>query len=67
MKKRKFEFDLIVLGTGAGGSAAAIIAAKNGLKVAIVENDIFGGESPNYGEVPIKALSHAVKTLYDAK
>ena len=56
MKKRKFEFDLIVLGTGAGGSAAAIIAAKNGLKVAIVENDIFGGESPNYGEVPIKAL-----------
>ncbi len=67
MKKRKFEFDLIVLGTGAGGSAAAIIAAKNGLKVAIVENDIFGGESPNYGEVPIKALSHAVKTLYEAK
>ena len=67
MKKRKFEFDLIVLGTGAGGSAAATIAAKNGLKVAVVENDLFGGESPNYGEIPIKALSHTAKTLYQAK
>ena len=35
MKKTKFDFDLIVLGSGAGGSAAANIAAKNGLKVAI--------------------------------
>ena len=32
MKKTKFDFDLIVLGSGAGGSAAANIAAKNGLK-----------------------------------
>ena len=67
MKKRKFEFDLIVLGTGAGGSAAANIAAKNGLKVAVVENDLFGGESPNYGEIPVRALSNAVKTIWQAK
>ena len=67
MKKRKFEFDLIVLGTGAGGSAAANIAAKNGLKVAVVENDLFGGESPNYGEIPIRALSNATKTIWQAK
>ncbi len=67
MKKRKFEFDLIVLGTGAGGSAAANIAAKNGLKVAVVENDLFGGESPNYGEIPVRALSNAVKIIWQAK
>lgn len=67
MKKGKFEFDLVVLGTGAGGSAAANIAAKNGLKVAVVEKDLFGGESPNYGEIPLKALSHAAKTLFEAR
>lgn len=67
MKKRKFEFDLVVLGTGAGGSAAANIAAKNGLKVAVIEKDLFGGESPNYGEIPLKALSHAAKTLFEAR
>ncbi|MDO4872006.1 MAG: NAD(P)/FAD-dependent oxidoreductase [bacterium] len=67
MAKRKFEFDLIVLGTGAGGSAAANIAAKNGLKVAVVENDLFGGESPNYGEIPVRALAHATKIIFEAK
>ena len=44
MVKRKFDFDLIVLGSGAGGSAAANIASKAGLSVAVVENDLFGGE-----------------------
>lgn len=67
MKKRKFEFDLIVIGTGAGGSAAANIAAKNGLKVAVVERDMFGGESPNYGEIPIRTLANAAKILFEAR
>lgn len=67
MKKTKFDFDLIVLGSGAGGSAAANIVAKNGLKVAIVEKDIFGGESPNYGDIPIKALLHAATTYASAR
>lgn len=67
MKKTKFDFDLIVLGSGAGGSAAANIAAKNGLKVAIVEKDIFGGESPNYGDIPIKTLLHAANAYAGAR
>lgn len=64
MAKHKFDFDLIVIGSGAGGSAAATIAARDGKKVAIVEADTFGGTSPNWGDVPIKALLHAAQ-LYD--
>ncbi len=64
MAKSKFDFDLIVIGSGAGGSAAATIAAREGKKVAIAESDTFGGTSPNWGDVPIKSLLHAAQ-LYD--
>ena len=46
-KRHTFDYDLIVIGSGAGGSAAATIVAKAGKKVAIVESDTFGGDSPN--------------------
>ncbi len=64
-KKDTFDYDLIVIGSGAGGSAAATIAAAEGKRVAIVEADTFGGDSPNWSDVPTKALLHAA-TLYDA-
>jgi dihydrolipoamide dehydrogenase len=64
MAKHKYDFDLIVIGSGAGGSAAATIAAREGKKVAIIEADTFGGTSPNWGDVPIKSLLHAAQ-LYD--
>lgn len=63
-RKPHFDYDLIVIGSGAGGSPAATMAATNGKKVAIVESDIFGGESPNWGDIPMKALLH-VAQLYD--
>lgn len=59
-----FDFDLIVIGSGAGGSAAALIAAREGKKVAVVEADEFGGESPNWSDVPMHALLHAAH-IYD--
>ena len=58
-KKSKYDFDLIIIGSGAGGSAAATIAAREGKKVAIIESDTFGGNSPNWGDVPIKSMLHA--------
>ncbi len=67
MKKTKFDFDLIVIGSGAGGSAAATIAAREGKRVAIVESDTFGGNSPNWGDVPIKALLHAAHLYNQAR
>lgn len=63
-RKPQFDFDLIVIGSGAGGSAAASIIARKGKKVAIVEADTFGGDSPNWSDVPTKALLHAAH-LYD--
>lgn len=63
-KKVTFDYDLIVIGSGAGGSAAATIAARSGKRVAIVEADTFGGDSPNWSDVPTKALLHAAH-LYD--
>jgi mercuric reductase len=66
-KKHTFDYDLIVIGSGAGGSAAATIAARSGLKVAIIEEGTFGGESPNWGDVPTKALLHAAQLYDEAK
>lgn len=63
-KKQTFDYDLIVIGSGAGGSAAATIAARASKRVAIIEAETFGGESPNWGDVPTKALLHAAH-LYD--
>lgn len=63
-KKVQFDYDLIVIGTGAGGSAAAAIAAQDGKRVAVVEADTFGGDSPNWSDVPTKSLLH-VAHLYD--
>lgn len=62
-RKTKFDYDLIVIGSGAAGSTAALSLARAGKKVALVEANEFGGESPNYGDVPIKAVLHAA-TLY---
>lgn len=64
-KKHTFDYDLIVIGSGAGGSAAATIVAKEGKNVAIVEADKFGGDSPNWSDVPMHAFLHAAQ-LYDA-
>ncbi len=66
-KKHTFDYDLIVLGSGAGGSAAATIAAREGKRVAIIEADTFGGDSPNYSDIPTKALLHAVQLYDEAK
>lgn len=66
-KKSQFEYDLIVIGSGAGGSAAATIAAREGKKVAIVEADTFGGDSPNWSDVPTRALLHAAQLYDEAK
>lgn len=64
-KKKSFDYDLIIIGSGAGGSVAAHIANKAGLEVAIVEADLIGGECPNVGCVPTKALLQAAE-IYEA-
>lgn len=67
MAKPKYDYDLIVIGSGAGGSAAATIAAREGKRVAVIEADTFGGDSPNWSDVPTKALLHAAQLYDEAK
>ena len=35
----QYNYDLIIIGSGPGGEGAAMKATRNGLKVAIVEDD----------------------------
>lgn len=67
MAKHTFDYDLIVIGSGAGGSAAATIAARAGKRVAVIEEDTFGGDSPNWSDVPTKALLHAAAVYDEAR
>lgn len=60
--------DLVVLGSGPGGYAAAFRAADLGLKVTLVERyENIGGVCLNVGCIPSKALLHAAKVINDAK
>ena len=52
-------FDLIVIGAGPGGQAAAERAAGLGLRVAVAEKGFLGGTCLNRGCMPTKALLHA--------
>lgn len=49
-------YDLIVLGSGPGGYAAAIRASQLGMKTAIIERENLGGICLNWGCIPTKAL-----------
>ena len=50
------DFDLVVLGAGTGGYAAAFRAGQLGLKVALVDEDKIGGTCLHRGCIPTKAL-----------
>lgn len=64
-KNKHYDYDLIVIGSGGGGSVAAHISNNLGKRVAVVESAEMGGECPNWGCVPTKALLHAAG-IYDA-
>ncbi len=67
MAKQTFDYDLIVIGSGAGGSVAATIANNAGKKVAMVEAGKMGGECVNWGCIPTKALLHVAEIYNEAK
>ena len=50
------DFDLIVLGAGTGGYAAAFRGAQLGMKVALVDEDKLGGTCLHRGCIPTKAM-----------
>jgi len=56
--KKRFDYDLVVIGSGDAGSEAALIAAKSGLNVALVEAKRWGGSNLNTTNVPFGAALH---------
>jgi glutathione reductase (NADPH) len=59
MMPHKFDFDLFVIGAGSGGVRAARVSAQMGARVAIAEDDRFGGTCVVRGCIPKKLLVYA--------
>jgi len=54
-------FDLVILGGGSGGYAAALRASQLGMSVALVEKNKVGGTCLHVGCIPTKALLHSAE------
>ncbi len=54
-------FDIVILGAGSGGYAAALRASELGFSVALVEKNKLGGTCLHVGCIPTKALLHAAE------
>lgn len=64
---RRFDYDLIAIGAGAGGFVSSKLAAGLGKKVAMIERALLGGECTNRGCVPSKALIKAAAAAHQAR
>lgn len=63
-----FDYDLLVIGTGGAGTAAAIRASELGANVAIVEGaNVVGGTCVNIGCIPSKFLIEAAHHYHTAR
>ena len=56
-------FDVVVIGSGPGGYAAAIRCAQRGASVAVIEKELVGGTCLNCGCIPSKTLLASAHTL----
>lgn len=61
------DYDLLVIGTGGAGVAAAIQGAELGAQVAIVESGTLGGTCVNVGCIPSKNLIEAAAHYHAAR
>ncbi len=62
-----YDYDLIVIGSGAGGIIAAQQVAKAGKKVAVIEAEEFGGTDAKSGRLPTSALLEAANLYQTAR
>lgn len=60
-------FDLVILGAGSGGYAAALRASQLGMSVGLIEKNKVGGTCLHIGCIPTKALLHSAEIADDAR
>lgn len=66
--RHEYEYDLLIVGTGGAGMAAAIRASELGARTAIVEGgEVVGGTCVNVGCIPSKFLIEAAHHLHTAR
>ncbi len=61
------QYDAIIIGSGPGGYVSAIRLGQLGLKTALIERNVIGGECTNYGCIPSKALIEMANLYWNAK
>lgn len=60
----KYDYDVLVIGSGPAGESAAINATKHGKKVVVIESEsLIGGNCTHKGTIPSKALRHVVRQI----
>lgn len=67
MTESSENYDLVILGGGTAGYAAALRGATLGMSVALIERDKVGGTCLHRGCIPTKALLHAAEVAEVAK
>src|SRR6202790_2349568 len=65
-QKSQQHYQLAVIGSGSGGRAAALFAARKGLRTTLVEGDKIGGASFHTGCYAVRALQACAHQFRDA-
>jgi len=55
------EYDLVIIGSGAGGKLIAWTSAQKGQRVLVIERKYIGGSCPNIACLPSKNIIHSAK------
>jgi pyruvate/2-oxoglutarate dehydrogenase complex dihydrolipoamide dehydrogenase (E3) component len=60
-------YDAIIIGTGQAGPPLAVRLASSGMRVAIIERELFGGTCVNNGCIPTKTLIASARAAHIAR